>query len=995
MERAIQLSARLPALSKNRLKLTAQQVDQLWDSLQHPPLSYLGSEFNYRKPDGSCNNILYPHLGKAGTPYARSIKPLTPQPGALPDAGLIFDAVMARRQYKKHPNNVSSVLYYVASIIIHDLFRTNRRDLNISDTSSYLDLSPLYGCNEAEQKTIRTFKDGRLKPDAFAEKRLLGFPPGVSVLLITFNRFHNYVVENLAQINEKDRFGLKFARGERRDDPEAIKRAEAKRDEHLFQTGRLVTCGLYINFILNDYLRTIVNLNRVDTTWTLDPRFDPARVWNPDGTPAGVGNQVSVEFNLVYRWHSCISDRDEKWTESFMRDVFPDVEDTSKLSLPQFIGGVMKWESQIPEDPVERTFANLQRRPDGKFEDGDLVDILCDSIEDCAGASGARNIPIAMRMIEILGIEQARSWQCATLNEFREFFGLKAYNEFEEINSDPEVADALRQLYDHPDFVELYPGITAEEAKTPMEPGVGIAPTYTISRAILSDAVTLVRGDRFYTVDYTAANLTNWGFAEVATDPNIECGCIAYKLLIKAFPNHFKYNSVYAHYPMTIPTENHKILTKLGWVNRYNFERPTPIAPRINILSYNALQRVLNEQHNFTLTWGEAHDFIFKAETMLSRDNSINAQMKEFVGGCIYGQAAWKEQVLKFYEEKTLEMLRKKSYFIGGNYMVDAIRDIGNMVHTHFAAELFSLPLKTKDNPKGIYTEQELYGVLSAMFVAIFFDIDPSKSFPLRHMAYKVTEQLIKVMTMKVKAIKSWSFLRNKFAKHQPSELKDYGVKLIERFLQSKKSPEEITRSFIIPTAGASVPNQAQVFSQVLDFYLEPQNAVHLAEIQRLARLDTVDSFDAIQRYALEGTRLAGTFGLYRKVEVDNINLNDGDKEYQLNKGDVIFMSFISASRDPVIFPDPLEIRLDRPLDAYIQYGVGPHKCLGTDINMLSMTMMLKIFAKLPGLRRAPGEQGKLKFVSRPGGFKVYLKEDWSGMWPFPTTMKVQFDELI
>lgn len=105
-----------------------------------------------------------------------------------------------------------------------------------------------------------------------------------------------------------------------------------------------------------------------------------------------------------------------------------------------------------------------------------------------------------MKLIEVLGIEQARQWKCATLNEFREFFGLKAYNEFEEINSDPAIADALRQLYDHPDYVEMYPGIVAEEAKEPMVPGVGIAPTYTISRAILSDAVTLVRGDRFYTV---------------------------------------------------------------------------------------------------------------------------------------------------------------------------------------------------------------------------------------------------------------------------------------------------------------------------------------------------------------------------------------------------------------------------------------------------------------------------------------------------------------
>jgi linoleate 10R-lipoxygenase len=42
----------------------------------------------------------------------------------------------------------------------------------------------------------------------------------------------------------------------------------------------------------------------------------------------------------------------------------------------------------------------------------------------------------------------------------------------------------------------------AEEAKEPM-PGAGLCPGYTISRAILSDAVALTRGDRFMTVDFT------------------------------------------------------------------------------------------------------------------------------------------------------------------------------------------------------------------------------------------------------------------------------------------------------------------------------------------------------------------------------------------------------------------------------------------------------------------------------------------------------------
>lgn len=111
-------------------------------------------------------------------------------------------------------------------------------------------------------------------------------------------------------------------------------------------------------------------------------------------------------------------------------------------------------------------------------------------------------MPKALRSVEILGIQQARKWNCGSLNEFRKFFGLKPHETFEEVNSDPYVADQLRHLYEHPDFVELYPGLVAEEAKKPMVPGVGITPTYTISRAVLSDAVALVRGDRFYTVSW-------------------------------------------------------------------------------------------------------------------------------------------------------------------------------------------------------------------------------------------------------------------------------------------------------------------------------------------------------------------------------------------------------------------------------------------------------------------------------------------------------------
>lgn len=79
-----------------------------------------------------------------------------------------------------------------------------------------------------------------------------------------FNRFHNYVVKQLAMINENGRFTPPKDSGVSDDKKQA---AWKKYDNDLFQTGRLITCGLYINIILLDYLRTIVGLNRVNSTW--------------------------------------------------------------------------------------------------------------------------------------------------------------------------------------------------------------------------------------------------------------------------------------------------------------------------------------------------------------------------------------------------------------------------------------------------------------------------------------------------------------------------------------------------------------------------------------------------------------------------------------------------------------------------------------------------------------------------------------------------------
>lgn len=71
-------------------------------------------------------------------------------------------------------------------------------------------------------------------------------------------------------------------------------------------------------------------------------------------------------------------------------------------------------------------------------------------------------------------------------------------------------------------------------------------------------------------------------------------------------------------------------------------------------------------------------------------------------------------------------------------------------------------------------------------------------------------------------------------------------------------------------------------------------------------------------------------------------------------------------------------------MDSYIQYGLGPHTCLGKEASKVALTAMLRVVGRLDNLRRAPGAQGQLKKVPRAGGFYVYMKEDHTSYFPFP-----------
>jgi linoleate 10R-lipoxygenase len=72
--------------------------------------------------------------------------------------------------------------------------------------------------------------------------------------------------------------------------------------------------------------------------------------------------------------------------------------------------------------------------------------------------------------------------------------------------------------------------------------------------------------------------LTLYRFNEASYDHSVDQSHVMYKLVLQAFPRHVQPNSVYAHFPMTIPSETKLILDKLDKGKNYSWDKPSKIS---------------------------------------------------------------------------------------------------------------------------------------------------------------------------------------------------------------------------------------------------------------------------------------------------------------------------------------------------------------------------------------------------------------------------------
>lgn len=66
--------------------------------------------------------------------------------------------------------------------------------------------------------------------------------------------------------------------------------------------------------------------------------------------------------------------------------------------------------------------------------------------------------------------------------------------------------------------------------------------------------------------------------------------------------------------------------------------------------------------------------------------------------------------------------------------------------------------------------------------------------------------------------------------------------------------------------------------------------------------------------------------------------------ERQVGKGEAVAMLFSAANRDPQVFEDPDDFRLDRRFKRHLAFGHGIHKCAGAPLARLELRVVLEQF---------------------------------------------------
>ena len=377
-------------------------------------------------------------------------------PATDDDLPSVADVVeLYRRDGRAKRSTDTSVLFmFFAQWFTDSFLRTSHTDPRRNTSNHEIDLCQIYGLSEIQTHSLRAKSGGRLKsqlidgeeyPEFLFEPRAAGARPitkpefaglhdeqliidtildgapenqkdnffavglehgnstiGNTVLNTVFLREHNRIAELLAADNSAD---------------------PAWDDDRLFETTRNIMIVLLLKLVVEEYIR---HISPFDFPIKNVPFIADGARWNRS-------NWCSVEFNLLYRWHSLVPDSIGRG-----RDQLQPADFRNNNSL-------------VIDRGIEALISKCSRERAGRIGLFNTPDFLVDRSRP--------DLPsVQERTIDLMRHARLRSY-----NDYREQFGLRRVTSFEQLTSDEDVRKRLDALYGDIDKLEWYVGIFAED----------------------------------------------------------------------------------------------------------------------------------------------------------------------------------------------------------------------------------------------------------------------------------------------------------------------------------------------------------------------------------------------------------------------------------------------------------------------------------------------------------------------------------------------------
>ncbi len=305
--------------------------------------------------------------------------------------------------------------------------RTDDKDRRMNTSNHEIDMCPLYGLRKQHTVALRLMSDergkrGRLKSQIIGDEEYPQFlfeddgttmKPEFAVLGAPLRLPANWPIEKRRTLfavggdraNSSPQTAMLntlFMREHNR----ICGLLEAKNpswdDERVFQTARNIVIALLIKIVVEEYINHI-------SPYHFRFAADPSAAWNSRWCRP---NWIAVEFNLLYRWHSLVPDQ-------------------------------LHWDGR----EVATQELSLDNRP--LFDIG-LARAFDATSRQTACELAMFNTPDFLMTAEEMSIQQGRTNQLATYNDYREAMSYPRVTAFEQISADPRVVEGLKTLYKTP-----------------------------------------------------------------------------------------------------------------------------------------------------------------------------------------------------------------------------------------------------------------------------------------------------------------------------------------------------------------------------------------------------------------------------------------------------------------------------------------------------------------------------------------------------------------